>query len=141
MHQQHVIWRKVLLHVFRHVILQRHHGGVGVPVQERQFENFKLRHHTRRETRQPPDDVHNSVANLRTQLLGLAAKLHRRVDLHLDTAIGILADLLGPRHQEMLHRIGDRRQERMQPQSDFLRCGGSRTQRKAKRYTRGERNA
>jgi hypothetical protein len=88
-----------------------------------------------------PGEMSTTPSNLRQQLLGLAAKLHRRVDLHLDATVGVLADLFGPRHQEMLHRVGDRRQKRMQPQSDFLRCGGCRRQRIAKRNCTGEREA
>ena len=77
MHQQGVIGLELLRHVFRHVVLQSHHGCLRASVQERQLEDFELGHDAGRESGQRPGDVDNTVAHLLEQLrIGLVPKQH-----------------------------------------------------------------
>ena len=92
---------------------------------EGKLERLDFRHAARREARQGPDDVDDAVAHLVEELGRLAAKLHGPERLDFQLTAGILLDLLRPRNEEGLARVGDRRNEGVHAQGDFLRHRGT----------------
>ena len=96
-------------------------GGLCRGGHEGQFEDLDGREAAGGIAGQGPDDVDHPIADLIVERRGLAAQLHRGVDLDLDAPAGLRFDLARPGLDEIL--VGGRRgrQEMMQAQRHVLR--------------------
>ncbi len=129
MHREQLHALELVEGVLLDVVPQRRAAALGVPGHERQLEYLRLDEASGLVGRYRPDDIRHAVARLVEELRRRAAQLHRRVDLALDPAARLLADLLAPRVEHLRLNGGLRRQEVMQLQHDLLRARGARTQR------------
>ena len=105
------------------VVPQRRAARLGVLRHERQLEHLGLEETAGLVRRHGPDDVGHAVARLVEELRRRAAELHRRINLALDPAPRLLAELVAPRREELRLDRRLRRQEMMDPQYHLLRAG------------------
>src|SRR5215510_12909648 len=110
---------------------------------KRQIENLNKRKAAGGISRQRPDDIGDTVANLVEELLGAAPQLHRGKDVDLDSALGFRLDLASPRRDELGRHVAVPRQEvvKLQPEFSILPEAGPGHERRSKHAAHVNQNA
>ena len=124
----HILELRVLHIFFKHLPISRRHGAC-VGHHERQFKHLSARETTGGIAHNRPDNICHAVDRLVHQFRWFAAQLHGGITLHLDAAIAIGLNLVGPDVQHQFGHIGLWWQELVHPQRNVLRhggCGGQR---------------